>query len=71
MTDLEKDQLNMQLIIIEEFHNKFSMPYKEIATLFLKYNLFDYIDVCYDIFNSKSIDYILSDLKAIISQRIS
>ena len=58
--------LNMQITIVNYMKQEWNLDFSEISDLLDKYDLFSYIDICYEKYNSMGIKGIMQDLKSYI-----
>lgn len=58
--------LNMQITIANCMKEEWNISYSEVSNLLDKYDILEYIDVCYEEYNTMGIKGILEDLKAYI-----
>ncbi|MBR1391783.1 MAG: DUF3791 domain-containing protein [Lachnospiraceae bacterium] len=56
--------LNMQITIANSMKEEWNIDYSKVSDLLEKYDLLQYIDVCYEEYNSMGIKGILLDLKS-------
>ena len=56
--------LNMQITIINNMKQEWSIDYSKVSDLLEKYDLLQYIDACYEEYNSMGMKGILLDLKS-------
>ena len=58
--------LNMQLTIANCMRDEWNLDFSKVSDLLEKYDLLQYIDTCYEEYNSMGIKGILLDLKSYI-----
>ena len=56
--------LNMQITIVNSMKEEWQIDFDKVSDLLEKYDLLQYIDACYEEYNSMGIKGILLDLKA-------
>jgi len=56
--------LNMQITIANSMKEEWNIDYSKVSDLLEKYDLLQYIDICYEEYNSMGIKGILLDLKS-------
>ena len=59
----DKEILNMQLTLIPILAKAWNKSYSELSDLFKKYDVPEYIDVCYEKYKSAGNQGIIDDLK--------
>ena len=59
--------LTLQMILTNQLKKVWNMKDREIATLFIKYNILKYIDTCYELFNSTGERGIIDKIEEFIS----
>lgn len=69
MSAREKEVLNMQLTLIPLLADKWKKSYKELSKLFHNYDVLNYIDACYENYNSTGNQGIIDDLKEYIEMQ--
>lgn len=62
--DRNDNVLNMQITIANSMKEEWNIDYSKVSDLLEKYDLLQYIDVCYEEYNSMGIKGILLDLKS-------
>lgn len=55
--------LNMQITIANSMKQEWEIDFSKVSDLMKKYDLLQYIDSCYEVYNSMGIKGILADLK--------
>lgn len=65
----EKEVLNMQLTMIPVLTNAWEISYDDLSKLFQKYDVLNYIDVCYENYNSMGNQGIINDLSEYIKMQ--
>lgn len=66
MSERDKEVLNMQLVLVPVLSRSWDMSFSELAEIFKKYDVLDYIDVCYEIYNSTGNQGIIDDIREYI-----
>ena len=66
MSERDKEVLNMQLVLVPVLSRSWDMSFSELAENFKKYDVLDYIDVCYEIYNSTGNQGIIDDIREYI-----
>ena len=56
--------LNMQITIANSMKEEWKLDYSKVSDLLEKYDLLQYIDICYEEYNSMGMKGILLDLKS-------
>lgn len=62
MNTRQREVLNMQLTLIPILSQAWNCSYSELAVLFKKYDILDYIDLCYEKYNSTGNQGIIDDI---------
>lgn len=60
--------IDMYTLIFEEVHKKYKISYEKLATIAEKYDLYKYIDISYERFNSIGLPGIVVDIEEFIQQ---
>ena len=66
LSEREKNVLNMQLTLIPILSKAWEYSYSALADLFERYDVLNYIDTCYEAFNSTGEQGIINDLREYI-----
>lgn len=66
MSARDKEVLNMQLVLIPILAKTWNKTYIQLATIFKKYDILNYIDICYESYNSTGNQGIIDDLRSYI-----
>ena len=66
MSERDKEVLNMQLVLVPILSRSWNMSFAELAEIFKKYDVLDYIDVCYENYNSTGNQGIIDDIREYI-----
>ena len=69
MSMRDKEVLNMQLVLIPILAEAWKKTYSELSDLLKKYDVLNYIDVCYENYNSTGNQGIINDLKDYIEMQ--
>lgn len=69
MNAREKEVLNMQLTMIPVLTNAWDISFDDLSKLFQKYDVLNYIDVCYENYNSMGNQGIINDLSEYIKMQ--
>ncbi|MBR4342385.1 MAG: DUF3791 domain-containing protein [Lachnospiraceae bacterium] len=69
MSKRDKEVLNMQLVLIPLLSDAWSLSYSDLSEIFKKYGVLNYIDVCYEMFNSTGNQGIIDDLEEFIEMQ--
>lgn len=64
----EENVLNMQITIANCMKQEWNLDYCTVSELLEKYDLLQYIDICYEAYNSMGMKGILQDLKSYIHE---
>ncbi len=65
----DKEVLNMQLVLIPIMAEAWKKTYCELSDIFKEYDVLNYIDVCYESYNSTGNQGIINDLKDYIEMQ--
>lgn len=65
----EENVLEAKIVIMNALQKEFNIPFNELSDILKKYNIFWYIDLCYEAFNSMGIKGILLDIKNFIEEQ--
>ena len=66
MSERDKEVLNMQLVLVPILSRSWNMTFAELSEIFKKYDVLDYIDVCYEKYNSTGNQGIIDDIREYI-----
>ena len=69
MDTRDKEVLNMQLTLIPILAKAWNKSYSDLSDMFTKYDVPEYIDVCYEKYNSTGNQGIIDDLKEYIEMQ--
>jgi len=69
MSMRDKEVLNMQLVLIPVLAEAWKKTYSELSDLLKKYDVLNYIDVCYENYNSTGNQGIIDDLQDYIEMQ--
>ena len=69
MSMRDKEVLNMQLVLIPVLAEAWKKTYSELSDLLKKYDVLNYIDVCYENYNSIGNQGIIDDLQDYIEMQ--
>ncbi|MBO4506620.1 MAG: DUF3791 domain-containing protein [Lachnospiraceae bacterium] len=69
MSKRDKEVLNMQLVLIPLLAETWKKTYSELSLIFKKYDVLNYIDVCYENYNSIGNQGIIDDLRDYIEMQ--
>ena len=69
MSMRDKEVLNMQLVLIPVLAEAWNKSYSELSDLFKKYDVLNYIDICYENYNSTGNQGIIDDLQEYIEMQ--
>ena len=65
----ESDILRLEIVITNEMHRRWNIPYDKLSALIAEYEILPYIEVSYDYFNSMGITGVLSEIRDFIIQQ--
>lgn len=66
MSTRDQNVINMQLVLIPIIAKSLDISYEKLAYLFDKYDVYSYIDLCYEKYNSSGNQGIIDDIKEYI-----
>ena len=69
MSTRDKEVLNMQLVLIPLLAKAWKKTYSELSDMFKEYDVLNYIDVCYENYNSTGNQGIIDDLRDYIEMQ--
>ena len=69
MSTRDKEVLNMQLVLIPLLTKAWKKTYSELSDMFKEYDVLNYIDVCYENYNSTGNQGIIDDLRDYIEMQ--
>ena len=69
MSTRDKEVLNMQLVLIPLLAKAWKKTYSELSDMFKEYDVLNYIDVCYENYNSTGNQGIIDDLQDYIEMQ--
>ena len=69
MSMRDKEVLNMQLVLIPVLAEAWKKTYSELSDMFKEYDVLNYIDVCYENYNSTGNQGIIDDLRDYIEMQ--
>ncbi len=69
MSTRDKEVLNMQLVLIPLLAKTWKKTYSELSDMFKEYDVLNYIDVCYENYNSTGNQGIIDDLRDYIEMQ--
>ena len=69
MSTRDKEVLNMQLVLIPLLAKAWKKTYSELSDMLKEYDVLNYIDVCYENYNSTGNQGIIDDLRDYIEMQ--
>ncbi len=69
MSMREKEVLNMQLVLIPILAEAWNKSYPELSDMLKKYDILNYIDICYENYNSTGNQGIINDIQDYIEMQ--
>lgn len=69
MSEKQINIIHMQCWLFRLAQTKWNRTPMETASLFMDFNIFDYIADCYDLLHLSSYHHALSDIEAILAQK--
>lgn len=65
----ESDILSLKIVIINEMHRRWKIPYDKLSDLVDEYEVLPYIELSYDYFNSMGMPGVLREVKDFVIQQ--
>ncbi len=69
MSMRDKEVLNMQLVLIPILAEAWNKSYPELSDMLKKYDILNYIDICYENYNSTGNQGIINDIQDYIEMQ--